>query len=275
MSAPIISLEDLRITFDTPDGPVEAVKGISLEIAPGEILGIAGESGSGKSQTWMAPLGLLADNAMIQGHIWFEGQDLLTLGSSDLNRIRGKDLAMVFQDPMTSLNPYLKIGQQLMEALRVHTPGLRRSEAQTRCIDMLARVALSEPAARFKQFPHELSGGMRQRVMIAMALLNRPKVMIADEPTTALDVTIQAEILDLLRELQRDLGMAIVFITHDLGVVAQLCDRVAVMYQGELQEFGATEQILRHSTHPYTQKLLAAMPRIASIVRQKQGGDAP
>ena len=262
VNKPILSIENLHITFSTPDGDVEAVKGLSLELFPGEILGIAGESGSGKSQTWMAPLGLLADNSRVSGKISFGGRDLLNLNVRDLNKVRGAELAMVFQDPMTSLNPYLKIGLQLLESIQIHQPELSKSEAKFRCLDMLKRVALTEPETRFNQFPHELSGGMRQRVMIAMALLNQPRVLIADEPTTALDVTIQAEILDLLRELQRDFGMAVVFITHDLAVIAQLCDRVAIMYAGEVQEVGVTSDILNRSKHPYTQSLLAAIPRI-------------
>lgn len=264
VNKPILSIENLHITFSTPDGDVEAVKGLSLELFPGEILGIAGESGSGKSQTWMAPLGLLADNSRVSGKISFGGRDLLNLNVRDLNKVRGAELAMVFQDPMTSLNPYLKIGLQLLESIQIHQPELSKSEAKFRCLDMLKRVALTEPETRFNQFPHELSGGMRQRVMIAMALLNQPRVLIADEPTTALDVTIQAEILDLLRELQRDFGMAVVFITHDLAVIAQLCDRVAIMYAGEVQEVGVTSDILNRSKHPYTQSLLAAIPRIDS-----------
>lgn len=262
VNEPILTIENLHITFSTPDGDVEAVKGLSLELFPGEILGIAGESGSGKSQTWMAPLGLLADNSRVSGKISFGGRDLLNLNVRDLNKVRGAELAMVFQDPMTSLNPYLKIGLQLLESIQIHQPELSKSEAKFRCLDMLKRVALTEPETRFNQFPHELSGGMRQRVMIAMALLNQPRVLIADEPTTALDVTIQAEILDLLRELQRDFGMAVVFITHDLAVIAQLCDRVAIMYAGEVQEVGVTSDILNRSKHPYTQSLLAAIPRI-------------
>ncbi len=262
VNKPILSIENLHITFSTPDGDVEAVKGLSLELFPGEILGIAGESGSGKSQTWMAPLGLLADNSRVSGKISFGGRDLLNLNVRDLNKVRGAELAMVFQDPMTSLNPYLKIGLQLLESIQIHQPELSKSEAKFRCLDMLKRVALTEPETRFNQFPHELSGGMRQRVMIAMALLNQPRVLIADEPTTALDVTIQAEILDLLRELQRDFGMAVVFITHDLAVIAKLCDRVAIMYAGEVQEVGVTSDILNRSKHPYTQSLLAAIPRI-------------
>ncbi len=262
MAAPILRLDQLRITFETPDGLVPAVRGVSLDLAAGETLGIAGESGAGKSQMWMAALGLLPDTARVEGHIWYEGQDLLRLPVRALNAIRGKTLAMVFQDPMTSLNPYLSIGAQLMEAVQVHAPGLPRAAVRAQCLDMLDRVALPDAAARFRQYPHELSGGMRQRVMIAMALVNRPAVLIADEPTTALDVTIQAEILDLLRALQCEMGMAIVFITHDLGVVAQLCDRVAILYQGQVQEVGETQRILKHSQHPYTQKLLAAMPRL-------------
>lgn len=260
-TAPLLTIENLSVAFDTPDGTVEAVNDLSLTVQPGEILGIVGESGSGKSQTWMAPLGLLADNARVSGHIWFEGEDLLTMPIRALNRVRGRRISMVFQDPMSSLNPYLKVGQQLMEALRVHNPYLTRTEARAQCIQMLDQVAIPDATTRFGQHPHELSGGMRQRVMIAMALLNKPDILIADEPTTALDVTIQAEILDILLDLQQRLGMAIVFITHDLGLIANICDRMAVMYAGQLMELGRVDQALDQSRHPYTLSLLNAMPR--------------
>ena len=258
----MLKIDSLNVHFSTPDGPVWAVRDLNLQVNPGEVLGIVGESGSGKSQTWMAPLGLLADNAQVSGHVWFDDRDLLQLDVGALNQIRGNRIAMVFQDPMTSLNPYLKIGLQLCEALRIHNPGLGRAEARRQCIDMLDRVAIPQAAERFNAFPHELSGGMRQRVMIAMALLNRPDVLIADEPTTALDVTIQAEILNLMSQLQRDMGMAVVFITHDLGLVANLCDRVAVMYAGQIIEQGRTQDVLNQGRHPYTLSLMNAVPRM-------------
>ena len=269
MTSPLLSLSNLYVDFATPDGNVSAVRGIDLFLSPGEVLGVVGESGSGKSQTWMAPLGLLADNARVSGQIHFEGQDLLTLSPKALNQVRGRRIAMVFQDPMTSLNPYLKIGHQLMEALLVHQQGLGRAEAKRRCIHMLDRVAIPEADKRFHAFPHELSGGMRQRVMIAMALLNHPDILIADEPTTALDVTIQAEILDLMAELQRDMGMAVVFITHDLGLIANMCDRIAVMYAGQVVEQGPVEQVLKHSCHPYTLSLLKAVPRLDGMAGER------
>ena len=258
---PILSMRDLVIAFDTPDGVVEAVNGIGLDLYPGEVLGIVGESGSGKSQSWMATLGLLADNASTQGEVVFDGHNLLDLDTRTLNTIRGRRISMVFQDPMTSLNPYLNIGTQMMEALRTHDRSLNRAEARRRCVEMLDRVAIPDADRRMRQFPHELSGGMRQRVMIAIALLNDPDVLIADEPTTALDVTIQAEILDILTELQRERGMAVVFITHDLGVVAELCSRVCVMYAGELVEVGPVQDVFEDARHPYTLSLMRATPR--------------
>ena len=262
MNAPVLHIDSLRVDFTTPDGTVSAVRDISFSLAPGEILGVVGESGSGKSQTWMAPLGLLAENAKVSGQIRFDGQDLLCLPPKALNQIRGKRIAMIFQDPMTSLNPYLKVGSQLMEALLVHQPGLARANAKRHCIEMLDRVTIPQAAKRFHSYPHELSGGMRQRVMIAMAVLNHPEILIADEPTTALDVTIQAEILDLISELQRDMGMAVVFITHDLGLIAHMCDRIAVMYAGQVVEQGSVQQVLKQSCHPYTLSLLKAVPRL-------------
>ena len=269
-TTPILSIKDLDIRFSTPDGPVHAVDGINIDLMPGEILGIVGESGSGKSQTWMTPLGLLADNASVQGEVLFEGQNLIGLAPKALNQIRGKRIAMIFQDPMTSLNPYMKIGDQLVEALRLHQPELGREQAAQQCVEMLEQVAIPHPAQRFNQHPHELSGGMRQRVMIAMALLNKPDILVADEPTTALDVTVQAEILAIIKKLQAEMGMSVVFITHDLAVVANLCDRVVVMNQGEIMEVGPVDQVIHAPTHAYTQKLLAATPRMAKI----KGGDA-
>ena len=261
--SPILSIKDLFIEFDTPDGAVKAVNGINLDLFKGEVLGIVGESGSGKSQSWMATLGLLADNATTSGEVTFDGENLLTLPPKALNPIRGKRIAMVFQDPMTSLNPYLTIETQMAEALRIHNPGMSKLDARQRCVAMLDRVAIPAADKRLKQFPHELSGGMRQRVMIALALLNDPEVLIADEPTTALDVTIQAEILDILLDLQRERGMAVVFITHDLGVVAEICSRVCVMYAGRLAEVGPVQDVFTDARHPYTLSLLKATPRAA------------
>ena len=260
---PILSIKDLFIEFDTPDGSVKAVNGINIDLFKGEVLGIVGESGSGKSQSWMATLGLLADNASTSGEVTFDGRNLLDLPPRDLNPIRGNRIAMVFQDPMTSLNPYLTVETQMVEALRIHNRGMSKPDARKRCIEMLDRVAIPAAEKRLKQFPHELSGGMRQRVMIALALLNDPEVLIADEPTTALDVTIQAEILDILLDLQRERGMAVVFITHDLGVVAEICSRVCVMYAGRLAEVGPVEEVFTDARHPYTLSLLKATPRAA------------
>ncbi len=262
MSNAILSLRDLTIHFKTPDGMVKAVNGVTLDLQEQEILGIVGESGSGKSQTWMAPMGLLADNATVTGQAVFDGQNLLALKPQELNKIRGTKISMVFQDPMTCLNPYLSIAVQMMEGLRFHDPSISKREAEKRCVAMLERVAIPDASRRFRQYPHELSGGMRQRLMIAMALLNDPQVLIADEPTTALDVTIQAQILDILRELQRERGMSIVLITHDLGVVAETCDRVAVMYGGRVQEAATAQGLFESPQHPYTIALMQATPRV-------------
>ena len=263
VTPPLLSIRDLNISFDTPDGVVYAVNGINIDLHKGEVLGIVGESGSGKSQSWMATLGLLADNATATGEVLYGGQNLLNLPPKALNPIRGNRIAMVFQDPMTSLNPYLSIQTQMIEAVRNHNKGLSRAEARKSCLDMLDQVAIPAAERRLRQFPHELSGGMRQRVMIALALLNDPDILIADEPTTALDVTIQADILDILTGLQKERDMAVVFITHDLGVVAQLCHRVCVMYAGRLAEVGPVRDVFEDARHPYTLSLLRATPRAA------------
>ncbi|MAW53084.1 MAG: ABC transporter ATP-binding protein [Geminicoccus sp.] len=260
---PLLSIKDLHIEFDTPDGTVKAVNGINIDLFKGEVLGIVGESGSGKSQSWMATLGLLAENASTSGAVLFDDHNLLNLPTRDLNPIRGNRIAMVFQDPMTSLNPYLTVETQMIEALRIHQKDMSKPAARQRCIQMLDRVAIPDADRRLKQFPHELSGGMRQRVMIALALLNDPEILIADEPTTALDVTIQAEILDILLALQPERGMAVVFITHALGVVAEICSRVCVMYAGQLAEVGPVEDVFTDARHPYTLSLLKATPRAA------------
>jgi oligopeptide transport system ATP-binding protein len=264
---PLIEVNNLNVQFDTPDGVVTAVNGISFALDRGQTLGIVGESGSGKSQAVLAMMGLLAINGRASGQALFDGHDLLSLPASALNKIRGNRVAMIFQDPMTSLNPYLTVERQMTEVLEFHK-GLTHSQARLRCVQALDAVKIPEAARRIGRYPHEFSGGMRQRVMIAMALLCEPDVLIADEPTTALDVTVQAQIIALLRELQRDFGTAIVMITHDLGVVAGLCDEVMVLYGGRVMEHGSAESIFYQPTHPYTVGLLGAIPRI------EQGGHA-
>lgn len=257
----ILSVEKMQVRFDTPDGPVRAVSDLSYSIRAGETLGIVGESGSGKSQSVFALMGLTADNGTTQGAAHFHGENLLTMSKRELNRIRAEKIGMIFQDPMTSLNPFVKIGKQLSEVLCIHR-GLSRKAAEQQAIAMLDAVRIPSAATRMGQFPHELSGGMRQRVMIAMALLCQPELLIADEPTTALDVTVQAQILTLLRELQAEFNTAIILITHDMGVVAEMCDRVLVMYGGQKMEEAETFTLFEQPAHPYTQGLLKAIPSI-------------
>jgi oligopeptide transport system ATP-binding protein len=257
----LLKVRDLAVRFTSHDRTVQAVNGVSFDLEPGSTLGIVGESGSGKSQSVLAMLGLLASNGRASGTALFEGEDLLTMPTKTLNGIRGNHLSMVFQDAMTSLNPYLTIERQMTEVLQLHKK-LTRREARRRCITMLEAVRIPEAAHRIRQYPHELSGGMRQRVMIAMALLCEPKVLFADEPTTALDVTVQAQVLQLLRDLQRDFGTAIVLITHDLGVVAGLCEKVMVMYGGRVMEHCRAGELFTQPSHPYTIGLLKALPRL-------------
>ncbi len=257
----LLSLQDYTIRFDTPEGEVQAVSGMNLSIQPGERLAIVGESGSGKSQTFLGVMGLLAKNGTTTGQAIFDGQDLLKLTSRQLDKVRGKDITMVFQDPMTALNPSLRISRQLTEQLEVHQ-GLSPRQATAEALQMLERVGIPDPIRRFRLYPHELSGGMRQRVVIAMALLCKPKLLIADEPTTALDVTIQAQILDLFADLAADLGTALVTITHDMGVVAGIADRVVVMYGGRIVEDAGVDRIFDNPAHPYTAALLNSIPRV-------------
>lgn len=257
----LLEVTNLRVNFRTPDGFVTAVNDLNFTLAQGETLGIVGESGSGKSQTAFALMGLLAGNGVIEGEARFNGQNILTLNEKAMNRIRSKEIAMIFQDPMTSLNPYMKVGKQLMEVLTLHK-GMSKAEAFEASVKMLDAVKMPEARKRMSMYPHEFSGGMRQRVMIAMALLCQPKLLIADEPTTALDVTVQAQILTLLNELKSDFNTSIIMITHDLGVVAGLCDKVLVMYAGQTMEYGTAEDVFYRPTHPYTQGLLKAIPRL-------------
>jgi oligopeptide transport system ATP-binding protein len=256
---PVLTVNDLKVTFQTPDGTVEAVKGISFDVKKGETLAIVGESGSGKSQTMMGIMGLLAKNGKVTGSAMYGGTNLVGQPLSTLNTVRGSKITMIFQEPMTSLDPLYRIGKQISEPL-IHHRGMSKKAARARVLELLKLVGIPDPERRIDSYPHEMSGGQRQRVMIAMALANEPDVLIADEPTTALDVTIQAQILTLLADLQKRFGMAIVLITHDLGVVKHVADRVAVMRKGEIVEQGTRDEIFGNAQHDYTKMLLAAEP---------------
>ena len=266
--SPILEIKDLHISFDTPDGEVRAVTGLNFELYHGETLAIVGESGSGKSQTALAIMGLLSDNGSAKGTAVFDGQDLMQLSQEELNAVRGKDISMIFQDPMTSLNPYLTIEKQMAEVV-MHHQGLGKEEARAHAVEMLRAVRIPDPEERIHDYPHQYSGGMRQRVMIAMGLLCEPQLLIADEPTTALDVTVQAQIINLIAELRKKSSMSIIIITHDLAVVADIADRIIVMYAGQMVECGSARDVFYRPQHPYTQGLLESVPRLDRVGEAK------
>lgn len=265
---PILQIQDLSVRFNTFEGRVQALNNISFELAPGEVLGIVGESGCGKSVTAMSILRLLAcpPGEIAGGKILFQGRDLLSLSDKEIRAIRGESIAMIFQEPMTALNPVFTVGDQIGEVLRTHK-GKSRKEAASGATELLRKVRIPDPAKAADSYPHEMSGGMRQRAMIAMALACKPKVLIADEPTTALDVTIQAQVIDLMKDLQSDEGMSVLFITHDLGVVANTANRVIVMYLGRIVEQASVEALFKRPFHPYTQGLMASIPRVGDKLR--------
>jgi oligopeptide transport system ATP-binding protein len=259
----LLEVKDLKVSFFTPAGEVKAVDGISYTLGYNEVMGIVGESGSGKSVEAYAVIGLLQNpGKVVGGSITFDGADLLSYDEEQMRNVRGKDISMIFQNPMTCLNPVYTIGDQLMEALTCHDKSISKEEAWKRAVHMLELVGINNAERRMSQYPHEHSGGMRQRAMIAMALISEPKLLIADEPTTALDVTIQAQILDVMKDIQKRVNTSIIFITHNLGVVAEVCDKVSVMYAGKIVEQGDVNDIFYDPQHPYTKALLASMPRL-------------
>ncbi len=259
---PLLSVRNLQISFASEAGTVHAVRNMNFDLYRGKTIGIVGESGSGKSVTSLAVMGLLDKNASVKGSVVYKGEELLTKSDAEMSKIRGKNIAMVFQDPLSALTPVFSIGDQLKEALVIHNPDMTEDQIRERSIELLNLVGITKPAERLKSFPHEFSGGMRQRVMIAMAIANNPDIIIADEPTTALDVTIQAQVLDVLKKAQKETGAAMIFITHDLGVIAGVADEVIVMYAGHLVEHNSVEEIFAHPTQPYTIGLLGAVPRV-------------
>jgi peptide/nickel transport system ATP-binding protein len=269
MPEPLLEVKDLRVHFPTEDGLVKAVDGVSFSLQPGETLGVVGESGSGKSVTFLTVMGLITSSqAVIEGEVIFQGQDLLKLPKDEMRNIRGSKISMIFQDPMTSLHPFYKVGYQIAEAIRTHQD-VGKKEAHDQSVEMLRRVGIPKPEERADQYPHEFSGGMRQRAMIAMALSLNPDMLIADEPTTALDVTVQAQILDLVDRLRAEFNASVVIITHDLGVVAEHCDDIQVMYAGKIVEFGDRRDIYYGSHHPYTWGLLRSISRLDSASKER------
>ncbi len=273
MSEPLLDIRNLRTRFTTEEGSFDAVDGVSFSIPPAKTLGVVGESGCGKSVTALSVMRLLADppGRVVGGEIRYRGKDLLTLPEEEMRRIRGNRISMIFQEPMTSLNPVFTVGEQIAEAIRLHQ-GLDRKAARARSVEMLKKVGIPAPEERVDNYPHQMSGGMRQRVMIAMALSCNPDLLIADEPTTALDVTIQAQILELIRALQAERHMAVMLITHDLGVVAETCDEVAVMYAGRVVERADVRSIFRRPAHPYTAGLLRSVPTFEDVARSHEAG---
>ncbi len=261
---PLLEVKNLVTEFNTENGWVQALRGVSFHINAGETVGLVGESGCGKSVTARSVMRLIPDppGKIASGEVLFEGKDLLKLSDSKMRTIRGNDISMIFQDPMTSLNPVLRIGYQLEEALKLHQKELSAEKRRNVALEMMQKVRIPSPEQRLREYPHQLSGGMRQRVMIAMALACRPRLLLADEPTTALDVTVQAQILDLMKELREDIGTAIMLITHDLGVVAEVCDRVLVMYLGQVVEAGSVQEVFSNPQHPYTLSLMKSIPKI-------------
>lgn len=257
----LLDVKDLRVSFDTPDGTVHAVNGMTFSLDRGEALAIVGESGSGKTQLAFAILGLLAKNGSAEGSVQFDGQEILNLPEPKLNKIRANEISMIFQDPMTSLNPYLRVGDQMAEVLMLHH-GTSKTKALAESAQMLDAVRIPDATSRLRMYPHEFSGGMRQRIMIAMSLLCRPRLLIADEPTTALDVTVQNQIMELMADIRREFETALILITHDLAIVAGACDRTLVMYGGQVMEKGATDDVFETPSHPYTLGLLNAVPRL-------------
>jgi oligopeptide/dipeptide ABC transporter ATP-binding protein len=260
MSDLVLSIRNLRVTFDTPMGPLEAVRGVDLDVHAGEMMGVVGESGSGKSVTFLAAMGLLPHRAKVTGSVLLNGQEMIGASTKVLRNMRGGLMSMIFQDPLSALNPVHRIGDQIVEMLKAHQPNLSEKEAAKRAVELLEIVGIPQAAERAHQYPHEFSGGMRQRVVIAIAIANNPKVLIADEPTTALDVTVQAQILEVIERVQKSFGTAVVLITHDLGVIARVADRVNVMYAGRNVEKGSVDSLFDHPSHPYTRGLLASLP---------------
>ena len=261
MNELVLSIRDLRVTFDTPLGPLEAVRGVDLDVHAGEMMGVVGESGSGKSVTFLAAMGLLPHQAKVSGSVMLNGQEMLGASNKVLRNMRGGLMSMIFQDPLSALNPVHRVGDQIVEMLKAHQPKMSDKDAAKRAVELLDIVGIPQAAERAHQYPHEFSGGMRQRVVIAIAIANNPKVLIADEPTTALDVTVQAQILEVIERVQKSFGTAVVLITHDLGVIARVADRVNVMYAGRNVEKGGINSLFDHPSHPYTRGLLASLPR--------------
>ena len=260
MSELVLSIRDLRVTFDTPLGPLEAVRGVDIDVHEGELMGVVGESGSGKSVTFLAAMGLLPHRAKVTGSVMLNGQEMIGASNKVLRNMRGGLMSMIFQDPLSALNPVHRVGDQIVEMLQAHQGQLSDKDAAKRAIELLDIVGIPQASERAHQYPHEFSGGMRQRVVIAIAIANNPKVLIADEPTTALDVTVQAQILEVIERVQKSFGTAVVLITHDLGVIARVADRVNVMYAGRNVEKGGVDSLFDHPSHPYTRGLLASLP---------------